>query len=811
MMLFTQVTRCPHCQTSFRVGDEQLEAANGYVRCGSCLQVFNATEYFVGEREEAQPAPQETLPAEETSAETVTEPVSDHANDTATDTKPEPQSFAFTFADDEPEPEPEPEPEQPTAKIFEFEPLSPSRAAQQKSAVANHLIDLSEEDHEDTTDDELDLEDSMLISDDGIIHAPSTNQEHRNTERRTTNEDERQPDKYPTEETEPFTTDDITAFDVSSILDDSDGNAEDIPDVIADIMEADQPDLPTDTPDESPLPSTDTPEISNPDITRPDTQTPEIDLPDSDSPEIEFPHKEPAEPKLPEEAPEQIPDELPLPDVEEPEELPPAPPADIPATEPAEIPDVPEQQVPFTPQQQVPFTPQQEVPFIPERDDDSAPVDFISDAPDDSPYKSSDDDFASLLDDAVAEASEDSTSLDELLENIDDENADDDDDADDDFLIHDDMEPGNALADLIGEEKKAPTDTDDSLLENLEDLVSDDYSDILASTPDEHDDSQYEDKWALDLINQEPETPSTKDDLTAPDLDTIEAFEQGEEFSFTDIHNRNSGKQSTSEVNLPGGMETASHDEGYTDDYYDSYADDTEEDLIAEPDPIVEEIAYPDTFQASSTTQNSSETDFAGFTDAQYETETLDGNLNFSQGINLDIPTAELDPLELEQQKPSNYTGLWSIGAAIMIVVAVAQIGWFRMDTLAKNEQLRPVYTAVCDLAGCQLPGIQDTSLIRAANTVFNPHRSIADALVIDTLLTNSAGYAQPYPDLELEFRDLNDRIVAQRTFSPEEYLAGDVMPGDLMPSRVPVHIAIEVINPGPEAVSRQIYIRPNQ
>ncbi|HIE71592.1 MAG TPA: DUF3426 domain-containing protein [Planctomycetes bacterium] len=170
-----------------------------------------------------------------------------------------------------------------------------------------------------------------------------------------------------------------------------------------------------------------------------------------------------------------------------------------------------------------------------------------------------------------------------------------------------------------------------------------------------------------------------------------------------------------------------------------------------------------------------------------------------------------LDPLELEQQKPSNYTGLWSIGAAIMIVVAVAQIGWFRMDTLAKNEQLRPVYTAVCDLAGCQLPGIQDTSLIRAANTVFNPHRSIADALVIDTLLTNSAGYAQPYPDLELEFRDLNDRIVAQRTFSPEEYLAGDVMPGDLMPSRVPVHIAIEVINPGPEAVSRQIYIRPNQ
>ena len=79
------------------------------------------------------------------------------------------------------------------------------------------------------------------------------------------------------------------------------------------------------------------------------------------------------------------------------------------------------------------------------------------------------------------------------------------------------------------------TETDDSLLNNLEDLVSDDYSDILASTPEEHDDSQYEDKWALELINQEPATTEAKDDLTAPDLDTIEAFEQGEEFSFTDI------------------------------------------------------------------------------------------------------------------------------------------------------------------------------------------------------------------------------------------------------------------------------------
>lgn len=38
------VTRCPKCQTPFRVTRSQLRAAGGSVRCGSCLNVFNALE-----------------------------------------------------------------------------------------------------------------------------------------------------------------------------------------------------------------------------------------------------------------------------------------------------------------------------------------------------------------------------------------------------------------------------------------------------------------------------------------------------------------------------------------------------------------------------------------------------------------------------------------------------------------------------------------------------------------------------------------------------------------------------------------------
>lgn len=39
-------TRCPACATTFRLAAEQLEAANGMVRCGKCITVFDANEQW---------------------------------------------------------------------------------------------------------------------------------------------------------------------------------------------------------------------------------------------------------------------------------------------------------------------------------------------------------------------------------------------------------------------------------------------------------------------------------------------------------------------------------------------------------------------------------------------------------------------------------------------------------------------------------------------------------------------------------------------------------------------------------------------
>ncbi|MFY9261519.1 MAG: DUF3426 domain-containing protein [Gallionella sp.] len=40
-------TRCPHCNTCFKIAEDQLDLRQGRVRCGHCLQAFNAREGFV--------------------------------------------------------------------------------------------------------------------------------------------------------------------------------------------------------------------------------------------------------------------------------------------------------------------------------------------------------------------------------------------------------------------------------------------------------------------------------------------------------------------------------------------------------------------------------------------------------------------------------------------------------------------------------------------------------------------------------------------------------------------------------------------
>lgn len=190
--------------------------------------------------------------------------------------------------------------------------------------------------------------------------------------------------------------------------------------------------------------------------------------------------------------------------------------------------------------------------------------------------------------------------------------------------------------------------------------------------------------------------------------------------------------------------------------------------------------------------------------------------------VELSIPNSVSDlhdePLALNKKtnsrKNSNtsyrFPWFWFSASILMILIMIAQIGYFKFDTWSRNPDYRPIYTIVCEALDCQLPAIQDVSKMNTQHFMVRPHPDVNQALYIDTLLINNASYQQPFPDLVLIFTGLEDQTVASRRFKPKEYLAGELAGVTVMPQKVPIHIAFEIVNPGAEAVSYQIKLAAN-
>ncbi len=170
----------------------------------------------------------------------------------------------------------------------------------------------------------------------------------------------------------------------------------------------------------------------------------------------------------------------------------------------------------------------------------------------------------------------------------------------------------------------------------------------------------------------------------------------------------------------------------------------------------------------------------------------------------------EQEPLRLHQfvNEPRWPRVLWGVGLVAMLLLAVGQYLYFNFTELARGE-LRPWLTRGCELIGCVLPPQSDVTQIRTNSLIVRSHPTQRGALAVDAIITNQADFAQPYPPLQLQFTDLNGAPVASRRFTPGEYLSGELKGSRLMPVRQPVHIALELLDPGPRAVNYLLTVVP--
>ncbi|WP_160288504.1 DUF3426 domain-containing protein [Pseudomonas knackmussii] len=163
------------------------------------------------------------------------------------------------------------------------------------------------------------------------------------------------------------------------------------------------------------------------------------------------------------------------------------------------------------------------------------------------------------------------------------------------------------------------------------------------------------------------------------------------------------------------------------------------------------------------------------------------------------------EPLQLDWQKPKGRWGrrlLWTLLILLAAGGLGAQYVVYHFDELAREDAYRPWFAEFCPQIGCSLPSKVDVEQIRSSNLVVRSHPDFSGALVVDAIIYNRASFSQPFPLLELRFADINGQLLASRSFKPSEYLGGELAGQTEMPPQTPIHISLDILDPGPKAVN---------
>lgn len=151
---------------------------------------------------------------------------------------------------------------------------------------------------------------------------------------------------------------------------------------------------------------------------------------------------------------------------------------------------------------------------------------------------------------------------------------------------------------------------------------------------------------------------------------------------------------------------------------------------------------------------------------------------------------------------------LWLLVVLVLLGGLVSQVVWFQFDRLSAIPELRPFYEKGCELAGCELNPLVDVQAIQSRKLVVKTNPENRNQLIVDAVIINRASFEQPFPAIALTFSNLNNDVVAQSVFTPDEYLAGDGKTLEAMPTDTPVRILINIRDPGKDAVNYNLVFR---
>ena len=171
----------------------------------------------------------------------------------------------------------------------------------------------------------------------------------------------------------------------------------------------------------------------------------------------------------------------------------------------------------------------------------------------------------------------------------------------------------------------------------------------------------------------------------------------------------------------------------------------------------------------------------------------------------LAIPKQLLEDFEQDHHvSPAHYRTMitWGILSLMLMFTFLGQAIYFKHNELGQVSQLRPYVEFFCKHASCELSMQTDIAQIELLGQDIRSHPKNKKALLVSATIINNASFTQSYPGLRLSFSDINGEKVASRNFLPNNYLPKNLDVNKGMESNVPIHLELEIVDPGTSAVN---------
>ncbi len=138
---------------------------------------------------------------------------------------------------------------------------------------------------------------------------------------------------------------------------------------------------------------------------------------------------------------------------------------------------------------------------------------------------------------------------------------------------------------------------------------------------------------------------------------------------------------------------------------------------------------------------------------------------------------------------------LWTTSVCVLgIVLVIQSVFLFRNHIARSFPGTRPALVSLCNTLGCAMPLPREASRIEIADYGFARRGDRSDRYVFFAKVTNSANFAQDWPNLELVLKNDFNQPLSRRIFTPAEWVPSERFAQSTgMPPRSNVDINMEL------------------